>query len=40
MCEKNVMKLNPCDNLEGWEMGGIFRRVGTYVYLQLICADV
>ena len=28
-----------CDNLEGWEMGGRFKREGTYVYLWLIHAD-
>ena len=25
-----------CDNLEGWEAGGRFKREGMYVYLQLI----
>ena len=32
-----------CDNLEGWdrwEMGGRFKREGTYVYLWLIHVDV
>ena len=37
------MELNPglCDNLEEWaEVGGRFKREGTYVYLWLIHADV
>ena len=25
-----------CNNLEGWEVGGRFKREGTYVYLRLI----
>ena len=32
-----------CDNIEGgmgWEVGGKFRREGTYVYLWLIHVDV
>ena len=32
-----------CDNLEGWdgrEVGGGFKRVGTYVYLMPIHVDV
>ena len=31
-----------CDYLEGWdgEMGGSFRREGTYVYLWLIHVDI
>ena len=28
-----------CDNLEGREMGGRFKREGTYVYLWLIHVD-
>ena len=34
-----------CDNLEGWDgmgwdMGGRFKREGTYVYLGLILVDI
>ena len=29
-----------CGNLEGWEVGGRFKREGTYVYLWLIHVDV
>ena len=29
-----------CDNLEGWEVGGRFKREGTYIYLWLIHVDV
>ena len=29
-----------CDNLEGWERGGRFKREGTYVYQWLIHVDV
>ena len=32
-----------CDNLEGWngrEVGGSFRRDGTYAYLHMIHVDV
>ena len=30
-----------CDNLEGWEgVGGRFKKEGTYVYLQLVHADM
>ena len=32
--------MEACDNLEGWEMGGGFKSVGTYVYMQLICVDL
>ena len=35
------LKPGPCDNPEGWDGGGgRFKRKGTYVYLQLIHADV
>ena len=29
-----------CDNLEGWEVRGRFKREGTYVYLWLIHVDI
>ena len=29
-----------CDNLEGWEVGGRFKREGIDVYLWLIPVDV
>ena len=35
--------LGLCDNLEGWagwEVGGRFKREGTYAYLRLIHVDV
>ena len=36
------LSLGLCNNLEGWdgEVGGMFKREGTYVYLWLIQADV
>ena len=34
------LKLVLCDNLEGWEVGGRFKREGTYVYQCLIHLDV
>ena len=37
------LKLGLCDNLEegrGWEVGGSFKREGTYVHLWLIHVDV
>ena len=33
------LKLVLCNNLEGWGVGGRFKRKGTYVYLWLIHAD-
>ena len=40
-CLYVIIKKYPvlCDNLEGWEVGGRFKREGTYIYLWLIHVD-
>ena len=43
MYEAGNPKPELCDNLEGWdgeEVGGRFKREGTYVYLWLIHVDI
>ena len=40
LCDPGNTKAVLCDHLEGWEVGGRFKREGTYVYLWLIHADV
>ena len=34
------LKQGLCINIEGWEMGGRFKREGIYVYLWLIHVEV
>ena len=38
--EKRKLKQGLCINVEGWEMGGRFKREGICVYLWLILVEV
>ena len=40
MYDSGNQKLMLCDNLEGWKVGGRFKREGIYVYLWQIHVDI
>ena len=38
-CVYVIIKKYPCSVTEGWEVGGRFKKEGTYIYLWLIHVD-